>query len=233
MKSHPNETSAVEHFARSFAPHEQLVESLLQTRAFDHFGTDGSHDIGHIVRVWNLVSRIAEHEPVVDKELLAAATLLHDCVNIEKNDPRRSQASVLSAELASELLLQIGWTPMRIAATAHAIQSHSFSAGIEPQTLEAFILRDADRLDALGAIGIARTFYVAGRLGRSLYCAKDPLARDRELNDNVFALDHFRTKLLMLGDGLRTQTARQIAAERLELMRRFVSDFTSEASPSL
>src|SRR5262245_66684557 len=101
------------------------------------------------MRVWRTVLEIAAEEAAADTEVLAAATLLHDCVSVEKNDPRRAMASRLAAETARGVLADLGWQEDRIEAVAHAIEAHSFSAGIEPRSLEAAILRDADRLDSL------------------------------------------------------------------------------------
>ncbi len=78
------------------------------------------------------------------------------------------------------------------------IEAHSFSANIETRTLEAKILQDADRLDAIGVIGAARCFYIAGRMGSALYDSNDPMAENRPLDDKNYALDHFRTKLFNL-----------------------------------
>jgi uncharacterized protein len=220
--------------AHAFAPYDTTIAAVLHAAGVTS-GTDsddGSHDGSHLIRVWNLVREIAAHEPGVDLEMLAVATLLHDCVPVEKTDPRRAQASRLSAQKASGILRAIGWPTARIAATAHVIEAHSFSAGIAPETPEANILRDADRLDAIGAIGIARTFYVAGRVGSRLYDPADPFAKQRLLDDRRFALDHFETKLLRLADGLTTRAAQRIGERRVAAMRAFLDVLREEISPS-
>lgn len=193
-----------------FSPHSALAETLL-VRLPDAF--DGAHDLAHLVRVWRNVQAIVAVEGG-DSELLLAATLLHDGVHVPKNDLRRAQASRLAAEQARGILETLGWQVCRIDTVAHAIEAHSFSAGIAPQTLEARILQDADRLDALGAVGIARCFYTAGQMGSALYDPLDPQAITRALNDQRFTLDHFQTKLLTLKEGFQTATGRQMAAER-------------------
>ena len=111
---------------------------------------------------------------------------------------------------------------------AHAIEAHSFSANIEPRTLEAEILQDADRLDALGMVGVARTFYIGGRMGTALYHAEEPVAITRPLDDKRFAIDHFHVKLLKLADGFRTKTGRDLAAERHARLERFLNEFLDE-----
>ncbi len=126
----------------------------------------------------------------------------------------------------------MGWSADKSDAVAHAIMAHSYSAGIEPRSIEARILRDADRLDALGAIGIARTFAVSGRLGRPLYDVTDPEAMRRPLDDASYALDHFAAKLLKLEDGMLTETGRYLAKQRTEFMRQFLATFLGEVGPS-
>lgn len=218
----------MENLARIFAPCANLAATLLERWDGTIAEDDGSHDRSHLMRVWHLVRRIARGEPAADMEVLVVATLFHDCVAVEKNSPQRAMASRLSADMARGLLDGMGWPQDRIEAVAHAIEAHSFSAGITPRSTEAAILRDADRLDALGALGIARVFYVAGRLGTRLYDASDPLAERRPHDDRRFALDHFEAKLFQLPAGLITRTGKEIGRQRTELMRAFVADFGSE-----
>jgi uncharacterized protein len=208
-----------------FAPWAALAGQLLD-QVED--GGDGSHDIAHLHRVWLNAQAIAAEEGG-DGELLAAAVLLHDCVHVEKSSPLRAQASRLAAARAREVLAALGWAPARIAAVAHAIEAHSFSAGIAPESLEARVLQDADRLDAIGCIGVARCFYTAGRMGSALYDAADPRAEHRTLDDQAFAIDHFRTKLLGLAEGFHTRAGARLAAERTGRIARFLAEFEEEA----
>lgn len=122
----------------------------------------------------------------------------------------------------------IGWSQSDIAAVAHAIEAHSFSANVKPITLEAKILQDADRLDAIGHIGIARCFYVSGRMSRAIYDPNDPKATNRPLDDNQFAIDHFYTKLLRLAGSFQTDTGRQLSVKRHEIMKNFVDGLLNE-----
>ena len=212
--------------AAAFHPHQALAEDLLAR--LDPPGTDGSHDLSHILRVWRNAAAIAASAPDCDMELLMAAVILHDCVAVEKNSPLRAQASRLAAARAGDIAAELGFAPERIAALAHAVAAHSFSAAIEPKTLEARILQDADRLDAIGAIGIARCFYVGGRMGSGLYHPTDPRAVDRAFDDAHFALDHFDVKLFRIAEGFRTVAGQAMAETRLAVMRRFVGDFLGE-----
>jgi uncharacterized protein len=209
-----------------FAPHAALAARLL---AFiGPQGTDGSHDLTHIQRVWRNALAIAETEPDADTELMLAAVILHDCVAVEKDSPLRSQASRLSAEHARALVAPLGWPPTRVDALAHAIATHSFSAGLKPETLEARIMQDADRLDAIGAIGVARCFYSGGRMQSGLYSPDDPAAASRALDDRRFALDHFKAKLFQVLDGFLTPAGQAMAAERSRTMHAFVDTLLAE-----
>ena len=116
----------------------------------------------------------------------------------------------------------------QIKAAQHAIAAHSYSAQIDPETLEAKILQDADRIDALGAVGLARCFAVSGALGRALFDPDDPFATDRSLDDSTYTLDHFQTKLLRLPDTMQTPQGRALAKERAEVLTRYLADLAQE-----
>jgi uncharacterized protein len=209
-------------FGDEAAMAEQLLAALGDT------GDDGSHDRSHLLRVARNAMEIAAAEPAADRTILIAAVVLHDCVEVEKNSPLRSQASRLSAARARTILADLSWQQPTIDRVAHAIEAHSFSAAIPPQTLEARIVQDADRLDAIGAIGIARCFYVAGRMGSRLYDPADPPATGRDLNDAAFALDHFATKLFRIAGNFQTKTGQALADARTATMRTFVATMLNE-----
>ncbi|MEM9241569.1 MAG: HD domain-containing protein [Pseudomonadota bacterium] len=211
----------------AFAPHGDIARTLLP-HAIDA-ADDASHDLSHVLRVWKNVQDISAREGGAG-DTLVAATLLHDCVAIPKDSPSRSVASRLSADHALRLLKRLGWPDDKAASVGHAIEAHSFSAGVTPRTMEAKILQDADRLDAIGYIGIARCFYVSGRLGRALYDPADPLGSERDLDDARFAIDHFQTKLLKLSQSFQTQTGRALARERHDVVQQFFDRFVSEVS---
>lgn len=210
---------------RAFAPFQELAAILLP-HANDDNG-DGSHDTSHLQRVWKNAATIHAEEGG-DAQVLFASTLLHDCVAVEKNSPLRAQASHLSAEKAARVLASLDWPEAKVQAAAHAVEAHSFSAGIAPTTLEAKTLQDADRLDAIGMLGVARCFYVAGRMGRALYDPADPHATARPLDDTAYTLDHFHTKLLKLASGFQTPTGARLARIRHDRLQRFLDEFTDE-----
>jgi uncharacterized protein len=190
--------------------------------------TDGAHDLGHLDRVWKSCRLIAMDEPGADTDVLAAAAYFHDAVNLPKDSPDRAVASRLSADLAVRELAVLGFDAGKLPMVHHAIAAHSFSARIAPETVEARILQDADRLEALGAIGLARMFMVAGQMGGGLFDPVDPMALHRPLDDRRFALDHLEVKLFGLVETMRTATGRAIAAERAEWMHSFRTRLLSE-----
>lgn len=207
------------------------VRGAAQNDAADGQGGDGAHDLQHFRRVWKAAAEINREEGgVADDLILLAAAYFHDIVSLPKNDPRRGESSRLSAEKAARLLEEefVGFPREKIAGVCHAILTHSFSAGIAPETPEARILQDADRLEALGAIGVARVFYIAGQLGAQLFDADDPLAAARGLDDRRFALDHFAVKLLKLPAMMHTAAARRYAEKNAEWMRLFIQKLCSE-----
>jgi uncharacterized protein len=206
-----------------FHPFDQLAAKLLDTSKDE----DGAHDLSHIVRVWHSAKAIHREEGG-DLEALAAAVLLHDCVQVAKDSPLRSKASLLAANESRVRLEALGWEPARIDIVACAIESHSFSAGIVPTSVEGCILQDADRLDAIGLSGIARCFYTAGRLGSRLYDLADPGAKTRPLDDVRNALDHFPKKLLTLEGGFKTRKGQELARERNQRVLEFYRAMLSE-----
>ncbi|GGK49758.1 uncharacterized protein SAMN04490189_4120 [Pseudomonas koreensis] len=211
--------------ASAFAPLTTLASALLP-HALEP-SDDGAHDLAHLQRVWHNV-RTLQAEEGGDLEVLLAAVLLHDCVAVEKNSPLRSQASRLAATKAANVLAALDWSQSNISAVAHAIEAHSFSANITPLTLEAKLVQDADRLDSLGMLGVARTFYVAGRMGSALYDPQDPEAKHRDYNDTRFCLDHFQTKLLHLAEGFQTAAGQRLAQIRHQRLKGFMEQFKEE-----
>lgn len=188
---------------------------------------DPSHDILHVDRVVRLAEKIGIAESA-DLDVVLPAAYLHDCVYISKADPRRREASSLSSARAVELLRQWNFPEEKLAAVHAAIAAHSFSADIAASTLEAKVVQDADRLDAMGAIGIARCFAYSGLSLRPLYSEVEPFGESRILNDQANTLDHFFIKLLKLQDKLGTDSARKIGRERMAVLENYLSALKSE-----
>ncbi|WP_350647157.1 HD domain-containing protein [Pseudomonas sp. HY13-MNA-CIBAN-0226] len=209
----------------AFFPYQSLANNLLEY--IPESCADGSHDLTHIHRVW-LNAKMIHSIEGGDLETLLAASILHDCVAVEKNSPLRAKASTLASAKASAILADLGWAESNIAAVALAIKSHSFSAGFEPTTIEAKIIQDSDRLDAIGMVGVARCFYAAGRMESGLYDFTNPTASGREYRDDRFAIEHFHTKLLKLASGFQTQEGARIAEKRHRSLEHFLNEFMGE-----
>jgi uncharacterized protein len=191
---------------------------------------DGAHDGNHLDRVWRNAQALLADHPDADVLVVLAACYLHDLINLPKNDPARATASRRSALLARERLPALGFPLEKLDAVAHAIEAHSFSAAIRPRTLEAKIVQDADRLDGLGAVGLARMFYIAGRMGSSLAHGSDPLAQGRPLDDQAYSLDHIPVKLARLPGMMQTDAGRRLGEQRLALLNDFRAAFAEEWS---
>lgn len=190
--------------------------------------SDAAHDVAHTDRVWTNAQVIAAGETPCDMTVLLAACYFHDLINLAKNSPDRAQASKISTEAAEPVLLELGLTDNQTANACHAITAHSFSANIPPTTIEAKILQDADRIEALGAIGIARCFATTGVLGGGLFHGLDPFGIDRTLNDKAYAVDHFKIKLLRLPDAMQTASGRALAQTRADVLRGFLDQLAVE-----
>lgn len=205
---------------------QQRFESWLDEH---HASEDSAHDISHFRRVWMTARKIMIHHQA-DPLVVLTACYFHDIVSLPKNHPERSQSSRLAARKTRDILHRDfpDFPPDRFAAVEHAIEAHSFSAGIAPQSIEAKIVQDADRLEALGAIGLARVFAVSGGLGVALFDAEDPFADARPLDDRAFALDHFQTKLLRLPDTMQTAVGRDLAQHNADFLVHFMAKLSAE-----
>ena len=190
--------------------------------------TDAAHDLAHVKRVVKNTLYLTDLESA-NSEITLPAACLHDCVSLPKDDPRRSEGSRLAAAEASDFLAGIDYPAGLIPEVAHAIEAHSFSAGIPCRTLEARIVQDADRLDALGAIGIARCLLTGGALGSDIYHADDPFAGARDLDDKAYMVDHFYAKLFKLPATMVTEAGRAEAERRVRMMEAFLAELGREA----
>jgi uncharacterized protein len=217
---------------RNRADLHELLEARPRLRAVHEAllarGTDGdaAHDHAHLYRVALWTCRLLGDERRL--EAAAASALLHDLVNVPKNHPHRARASELSAEAAAPILEQAGFAPTESEEIRTAIRQHSFSRGEKPGSDLARALQDADRLEALGAIGIMRCYSTGVRMGTKYFHPEDPWARKRELNDSAFSLDHFFTKLLLLPDTMNTAAGREEALERVKPMEAFLRSLGRE-----
>lgn len=201
-------------------------ENLFIKEVSKHESDDGSHDLGHFKRVWKMAKSFASEDD--DLLVILAASYFHDIVNYPKNSPLRSKSSSHAAEKAAEILTRLDFPSEKIENVKHCIEAHSFSANIETKTSEAKIVQDADRMETLGAIGLARVFYVSGRMGSKLFHGEDPFAENRERDDRAFALDHFETKILKLPKTMKTIKGKEEAIKRTKIILDFLNEIKYE-----
>jgi uncharacterized protein len=188
---------------------------------------DVAHDITHIERVVRVAKQLCAAENA-NMYIVLPAAWLHDCVAVAKNHPDRAKASTMAADKAIGFLRSLGYNPSFFDAIHHAIVAHSFSANIAVRTVEAQIVQDADRMDALGAIGVSRCMKVGGSINRLLYNPDDPFCSNREADDKKYTLDHFFIKLLNISKSMNTPSAKEEAKRRTEYMVDFLAQLKSE-----
>ncbi|MFT6070109.1 MAG: hypothetical protein ACJAT2_002575 [Bacteriovoracaceae bacterium] len=205
----------------------QRFENLVEKAKPSYSNGDPAHSFAHIKRVMLLCEKLAKEEEV-EKEVLLAGALLHDVVNLPKNHPRRSEASAMAAEKARRLLEEVGYDEEFISKALVVVYEHSFSLGKKPSCLESAILQDADRLDALGAIGLMRMISCGVGFKAEFYNEEDPFAKERSLDDKRFSLDHFYTKLFKLPELMNTSAGKAEANERVHFMKSFVKQLRAE-----
>lgn len=198
----------------------------IATEARARMDGDPGHDFHHALRVAAWTIRIGGDE--VDAVNAIVAALLHDVINLPKNSPDRARASELSAELASELMRKHAFSRAAIDDVSAAIRTHSFSRGETPTNTLGRALQDADRLEALGALGVMRTVSCGAQMGAVFFDAEDPWAKARALDDKRFTVDHFFVKLLGLGAAMNTDVGRGEAERRIAFLRSFLDQLGDE-----
>jgi uncharacterized protein len=183
----------------------ELIENLVRKL----YPEDMVHGLDHVLRVRDIALKIAEAIPEpVDREVLEVAALLHDIGRVSRDKDHAKH----SAEIAYIILKLACFPEDKVRKVVEAILSHSFSEGVKPMSIEAKILSDADKLDALGVIGIARVFAFSGSRGRSL----------KE------SIQHFYDKILQLPNLLFTDIAKSIAIKRIDVVKKFLEDLEKE-----
>jgi uncharacterized protein len=188
---------------------------------------DPAHDFDHIMRVYKNAQQIIKKEKV-NETLVLSAVLLHDVVSFPKSDKRSKNSSIESAKKAKAILKKYDFTSDEITIVCDAISEHSFSQKKIPKTIEGKILQDADRLDALGAIGIARVFATGGSLRRLFYNLDDPFCKKRIPDDKIWTLDHFFEKLLKLEFLMNTNSGKIEAKKRTKILKDFLKQLKHE-----
>ena len=190
---------------------------------------DSAHDFEHVMRVYKNAQKICILEKANEKLVLSAA-LLHDIVSYPKSDKRSKLSSIQSAKKSEQILKKYNFAKEEISIISDAIRDHSFSQNKTPRTLEGKILQDADRLDALGAIGIARVFATSGSLKRPFYNIDDPFCKTRTPDDKTWTVDHFFQKLLKLELLMNTKSGKVEAKKRTGILKKFLKQLKQEIS---
>lgn len=194
-------------------------------------GADPAHDFFHVTRVVGNAIAIARGEDLdaVTEAIAATAALLHELFNLPKSHPESSLAGDLCAEHARVLLGDEGAPLEIIDPICSAIRDHAFSKGVNPHALASRVLQDADRLDALGAIGLARMWATCSEMKRPFYSPVDPFcAAGRVPDDKSWGLDHLYKKLLRIPERIHLGTSRRMAHERTAFLRTFVTQLERE-----
>lgn len=192
---------------------------------------DAGHDWTHTERVLKLAGRIQEEEKAGDREVIALAAILHDIADTKFYEGAETDGG----DMAYAFLVEHGLSPEKAAHVRMIINHLSFKNRLEESPVDSIefrIVQDADRLDAMGAIGIARAFHYGGYKNRTLY---DPAIPPREYKSaeeykksDAPTINHFHEKLFLLKDLMNTATGKRLAQERHDYMTAFVARFKNE-----
>jgi len=212
---------------QNFGDSRLINLTKLKNEVRKKISNDPAHDFEHVMRVYKNAEKIAKKENA-DTKLVLCAALLHDIVSFPKSDKRSKKSSISSAINAEKILKKYNLSKTEIKIVTGAIRDHSFSQNKNPKTLEGKILQDADRLDAIGAIGIARAFSVAGTESRSFYNESDPFCSRRKPNDQKWTVDHFYKKLLKLEKLMNTKSAKIEAKRRTKILENYLFELKKD-----
>lgn len=206
--------------------HKKIIEIVKEKL------TCSAHNLDHVFRVYNLCLLLSKYEKDVDLEVLIPAALLHDIARVEESEDKTGEIdhAVLGSEIAEHILRKLEYAEEKILKIKHCIAAHRFRTGNEPKTIEAKILFDSDKLDVIGASGIARTFMLAGQFGQRLMPSN---SLDEYLNANAIQngrlkdvskhspFIEYEVKFKKVPDKLYTEKAKEIGKERLKFMEEY------------
>ncbi len=200
--------------------------SEAQARSYYPRSAGNAHGFDHALRVTALAERIARAEGA-DVEIVRTAALLHD---LAADGPQRDDHHTLGADQAQEILLGLGHPPERVEAVVHCIRAHRYRRPEDaPQTLEAQCVFDADKLDAIGAVGVARAFVYGAELGQPMWGKVSPKYKAGQATGEPHTAHHeFYHKLMRVRDRMYTTTGRQLAADRHRVMVEFFNRMSRE-----
>jgi len=206
---------------------------MLKTTVFEEirnrsaiFFRHSHHDKYHVERVYNLATRLAQEERA-DLDVVKAAVLLHDIARAMEDEGTIDDHAKEGAKMARKILEEVNYPEQKVADVIHCIEMHRFRKGLMPKSLEARILQDADRLDIIGAIGIARVFARGGWGNKPIY---DPSVPPKAKYDGKSdsSVNHIYEKLLKIKDTMNTKTAKKIAEERHRYVEQFLERLLKE-----
>lgn len=203
---------------------------------------DAGHDINHVMRVYNMCLKLSKGVKNLDQEVLRLAALLHDIGGIKELKDRSGQTchAEESAKMARKILKKFNYPQNKIDAVAHCVLAHRYKTEVKPETKEAKILFDADKLDALGAIGIARVYIWTGNNKAQIY---SDMPLEKYLKENIVGAKpngrikdktkhnpffEFELKLKRLPEKLHTEKAKALAKKRLAYMKSFFARMKKE-----
>ncbi len=203
---------------------ESVFEEIKRESA--EFLRHSHHDRSHVQRVYNLAVRLVEEENA-DLDVVRAAALLHDIARAMEDEGKIADHAIEGARMARKILDELGFPQEKTAQIVHCIEAHRFKKGIQAQSLEAKILQDADRLDIIGAIGIARVFARGGWSNSPIH---DPSILPKEKYDgkSLTAVNHIYEKILKAKDTMNTASAKRFAEERHRFVEQFLQRLLRE-----
>lgn len=215
------------------AKYKELIE-IVQEKL-----TCSAHNLDHVFRVYNLCLLISKYEKDVDLDILIPAALLHDIARVEESQDKTGEIdhAILGSEIAEGILKQLGYEEEKIEKIKHCIVTHRFRTGNEPKTIEAKILFDSDKLDVIGASGIARTFMLAGQFGQRLtldgtlneYLNKNTVENGRLKDVSKHSpFIEYEVKFKKIPDKLYTNKAKEIGKERIKFMDEYFNTLKLE-----
>ena len=203
-----------------------VIDSI-KSESKEIMDNDSAHDFDHVMRVYKNAQKICKKEKANEKLVLCSA-LLHDIVSYPKSDKRSKLSSAESAQKSKLILKKYNFSKEEIIIISDAIRDHSFSQNKIPKSIVGKILQDADRLDAIGAIGIARVFATGGSLKRPFYNIDDPFCKTRKPDDKIWTVDHFYQKLLKLESLMNTKSGKMEAQKRTKVLKEFLDQLKNE-----
>lgn len=226
---------------------EEIIGKIKEIVKKEMEGTDPSHDFLHVMRVYNLCMEIAKYEENVDLEVLKLAALLHDIARLKEDldETRKIRHEIEGAKRAEEILREFNFPEEKIEKIKECILSHRFRGNNKPKTIEAKILFDADKLNVIGATGIARTFISAGVHKQKIWSdvdideyIKTNLANGKRKGRIIDLSKHspnleFETKFKFIPEKLYTKRGKEIAEERIKYMKQFFERLKKEIKGEL